>query len=69
MFSDGYTDQFGGEGGKKLNCKNFKDLLLTIADMPINKQKSFLEYAFKNWKQHNEQTDDILVIGLKRKLF
>ncbi len=37
--------------------------------MPINKQKSFLEYAFKNWKQHNEQTDDILVIGLKRKLF
>jgi len=51
MLSDGYTDQFGGERGKKLNRKNFKDLLLTIACMPINKQESFLEYAFNNWKQ------------------
>ncbi len=65
MFSDGYTDQFGGERNKKLNRKNFKELLLTIADMHVNEQEAFLEYAFNNWKQDNEQTDDILVIGIK----
>ncbi len=65
MFSDGYTDQFGGERNKKLNRKNFKDLLLTIADMPLNEQEAFLDYSLNNWKQDNEQTDDILVIGLK----
>jgi hypothetical protein len=24
-----------------------------------------LEYSFNNWKQDNEQTDDVLVIGIK----
>ena len=65
MFTDGYTDQFGGERNKKLNRKNFKDLLLTIADMPLNEQEAFLDYSLNNWKQDNEQTDDILVIGIK----
>ena len=65
MFTDGYTDQFGGERNKKLNRKNFKELLLTMADMPINEQEAFLDYSLNNWKQDNEQTDDILVMGIK----
>jgi serine phosphatase RsbU (regulator of sigma subunit) len=65
LFSDGYVDQFGGEDGKKLNRKRFKELLLTISEMEIDDQEAFLEYAFNNWKQQEEQTDDIVVIGLK----
>jgi PAS domain S-box-containing protein len=65
LFSDGFADQFGGERNKKLNRKNFKELLLTTADMPVNEQEAFLEYSINNWKQDNEQTDDILVIGIK----
>ena len=65
LFSDGYVDQFGGEQLKKLNKSRFRELLLTMETMDIKEQEAFLEYALNNWKQQEEQTDDILVIGLK----
>ncbi len=65
LFSDGYADQFGGENNKKFNKRNFKDLLLTAAELPMDEQEGFLEYAFNNWKQDNDQTDDVLVIGIR----
>ena len=65
LFSDGYVDQFGGEKNKKFNRKNFYEMLLSIQDMNMDEQGSFLEYAHNNWKQNEPQTDDVLVIGLK----
>lgn len=65
MFSDGYIDQFGGERGKKLNRKRFTELLLQVQSMNLEEQESFLDYALNNWKQEEEQTDDVLVIGVK----
>ncbi len=65
LYTDGFIDQFGGERNKKLNKSNFKELLKTIADMNLEEQEAFLDYSFNNWKQHNEQTDDVLVIGIK----
>jgi len=65
LFSDGYVDQFGGERNKKFNRKNFYEMLLSIQDMNMDEQGSFIEYAHNNWKQNEPQTDDILVIGLK----
>lgn len=65
LFTDGFIDQFGGEVGKKLNKRNFKELLKMAAAMPLNEQESFLEYSFNNWRQEEEQTDDVLVIGIK----
>lgn len=65
LYSDGYVDQFGGENNKKLNKVNFKELIRTASEMPIDEQESFLEYSFNNWKQETEQTDDVLVIGIK----
>jgi PAS domain S-box-containing protein len=65
LSSDGYCDQFGGDRNKKMNRKAFKELLLSIASMNGEEQEAFLEYAHKNWKQEEEQTDDILVIGIR----
>jgi PAS domain S-box-containing protein len=65
LFTDGFVDQFGGEEDKKLNRKNFRELLRTAAEMQIGEQEAFLEYAFNNWKQETEQTDDVLVVGIK----
>jgi PAS domain S-box-containing protein len=65
LFSDGYSDQFGGERNKKFQRKNFYEMLLSIQDMEMIEQRSFLEYAHNNWRQELPQTDDILVIGLK----
>lgn len=65
LFTDGFIDQFGGQKNKKLNKSNFKDLLNTINDMNMDEQEAFLEYSFNNWKQDLDQTDDVLVVGIR----
>ena len=66
MFSDGYHDQFGGDDGEsKFMTKRFKDLLVSIFDLPMHKQKLILEEKIELWKGKNDQTDDILVTGIR----
>lgn len=64
LTTDGYADQFGGNNNKKLNRKAFKELLLSLNGMDGDEQNSFLDYSLKNWKQDEEQTDDVLVVGI-----
>ncbi|MCB9188716.1 MAG: SpoIIE family protein phosphatase [Flavobacteriales bacterium] len=65
LFSDGITDQFGGPDDKKFKKAQLKDLLLKSENMTMNEQKDYIQYVFKNWQQGNEQTDDVLLIGLE----
>jgi serine phosphatase RsbU (regulator of sigma subunit) len=65
LFSDGYADQFGGNKGKKLMSKKFKDSLLAIQGLSMQDQEKHLRDLFKNWKGSSEQVDDVLVIGIK----
>ena len=63
--SDGYADQFGGPENNKYRRKNFKDLLLKIHSLEMNKQKEMLDQTLMNWMKGYEQVDDILVCGIK----
>jgi len=63
--TDGYADQVGGEKNKKFMSKNFKKFLLEIFINPINQQREILNTNIEKWKNHHEQVDDILVIGIK----
>ena len=65
LFSDGYADQFGGEKNKKFNKKKLRELLISLQGMTGEEQQGFLDYALKNWRQEIEQTDDVLIVGLK----
>ncbi len=65
IFTDGYVDQFGGEKGKKLMTKNFKEILLSIQHKSMQDQKNHLDDYIENWKADTEQVDDILVIGIR----
>lgn len=65
LFTDGYADQFGGEYNKKLMIRNFKKILLETANFSMNQQKKELERNLCQWKKDEEQTDDILIIGLE----
>ena len=65
LFTDGYADQFGGEKGKKMMYKPFKELLLSIQDKTMDEQKNELEQYFMNWKGKLEQVDDVCIIGVK----
>ncbi len=65
LFSDGFKDQLGGPQIKRLKSKNFRNLLLDGHDKPMQKQKELLEQYFDGWRGENEQTDDIMIIGIK----
>ena len=65
IFSDGYVDQFGGEKGKKLKAKKFRELLLSIQDKSMEEQKVLIDATFENWKGDLEQVDDVCVIGVR----
>jgi len=65
LFSDGFTDQFGGPHGRKFMAKNFRDLLYEIYEMPMEEQKKILELVLNEWMGNNEQTDDVLVMGFR----
>ncbi len=65
LFSDGYQDQFGGEYGKKLKRSGFKDLVLELANRPLEQQIHDLDSFFDSWKGNFEQVDDVCVIGIK----
>jgi tetratricopeptide (TPR) repeat protein/serine phosphatase RsbU (regulator of sigma subunit) len=65
MFSDGYVDQFGGEDKKRFMNGAFRELLLKIANMPMETQKEIIENTFDFWKGDYEQIDDVVVVGIK----
>jgi len=65
VFTDGYSSQFGSEKNETFKTKRFKELLSEICQLPLAEQKQILENNFKEWKGSNEQTDDVLVVGVK----
>lgn len=67
LFSDGFQDQVGGENGRKFGRERFRELLMAIAEEPIESQKNILETNLDEWQldQNKQQVDDILVIGLR----
>jgi len=65
MFTDGYADQLNANNLGKFKKAKFKTLLETIAKLPLSKQKDTLIAAHEDWKSCYDQTDDILVLGVR----
>lgn len=64
-FSDGFYDQFGQNNSQKFNKSNFKKLLKVISEKPMAEQKIILEGILKKWMGKTDQTDDIIVMGVR----
>jgi serine phosphatase RsbU (regulator of sigma subunit) len=64
LFTDGFSDQFG-ENNQKLMFNSFLEHLKALSKYPIEKQRNILQDFFNSWKGNKQQTDDILVIGIK----
>ena len=63
-FSDGICDQFNPDG-KKFMKKRLRDLLLSVQDNSMCNQREIINGTIEDWKLETEQTDDILIMGLK----
>jgi len=65
LFTDGYQDQFGGKRNRKFSPKRMRTLFQNIYQKPMEEQYYLIKAAFEEWKKTEEQTDDVLVTGLK----
>ncbi len=65
FFTDGITDQFGESTNKKFMHWRLRELLLQLQPLPMKEQKQHLEEALKQWQGQQEQTDDMLMLGLR----
>ena len=65
MLSDGLQDQFGEKDNKKFMKKRVRELLNEVTTYDSQLQKRTIESTLENWKGEREQTDDILIMGLR----
>ncbi len=64
LFTDGFSDQFGGPRNKKFFRKNLVHQLLNTSSMPVTEAKEALARRFDEWKVGHEQVDDVTVLLL-----
>lgn len=64
LLSDGYSDQFGGEKGKKFKTQRLLQTISNISSLPMSEQKKILSDTFHKWKGELEQVDDVCVLGV-----
>jgi tetratricopeptide (TPR) repeat protein len=65
LFSDGFRDQIGYEINKKFKADSFNEMLINLSTEPIEKQPEILKQVHNNWRGTEEQTDDILIVGIR----
>ncbi len=65
MTSDGFIDQIGETSNQRFRLARFKDELLSLNNKPIEVHKTHLEDVLAAWQGSQEQTDDVLVMGMR----
>jgi serine phosphatase RsbU (regulator of sigma subunit) len=65
LFSDGVTDQFGGPEGRKFSMRRLRDLLIRNMHKTMPDQEQLLQRTLREWMGNQQQTDDILIMGLR----
>ncbi len=65
LFTDGYADQFGGPYVRKFQTKSFFKLIEDIHEQPMEIQKGLIEKEFNDWQGNIEQTDDVMLWGIR----
>jgi serine phosphatase RsbU (regulator of sigma subunit) len=59
IFSDGLTDQFGGERDKKYTSSRLKQLLCETGTEPVDQLSEAIFQQHISWRGSHEQTDDL----------
>ena len=65
IYTDGITDQFGGDRGRKLSSRAFKEFMGSRHRLPPSALEQALRDFVIEWSGTYPQTDDILVMGIQ----
>ena len=65
FFSDGLTDQLGGEEMKKYSPRRVRETIQMNKDLTMQQINDYFAEDFERWKGENKQIDDVLLIGIE----
>ena len=65
LASDGFQDQFGGPDDKRYMARNMRKFLEKNRDLKMKEVGGKVEQEFDRWKGEQDQTDDVLLIGVE----
>ena len=65
LMTDGYANQKTEARKQPFGYDRLKNLILENSDTPMDKQHNMLNEVFKDFKGEDEQTDDVLIIGVR----
>lgn len=65
FFSDGLTDQLGGDEEKKYSPKRVRDMIVENKHLTMEKLNAYFVEDFQKWRGNNKQIDDVLLIGIE----
>ena len=63
--TDGFMNQFGGDAGRKMKSKRFKEMIFEMRNNSMEDQEFILEKQFSAWRGNYEQLDDVCGIGVR----
>jgi serine phosphatase RsbU (regulator of sigma subunit)/FixJ family two-component response regulator len=64
LMSDGMLDQFDGENKSKFSMSRMRELIKACSKLAVAKQAYAIQNRMDIWKGKNQQTDDMLMIGI-----
>jgi len=65
LFTDGFSDQFGGKDEKKYMKKNLKKLIIETSHSEMIEQEVVFKSRIEKWMGSYEQVDDITGLGFE----
>jgi serine phosphatase RsbU (regulator of sigma subunit) len=65
IFTDGYSNQFGGPNNRKFGSKRMKELISANKNEPMANLYQKFQDEYQIWKGSEKQIDDVLLIGIK----
>lgn len=65
LYTDGIFDQLGGQKGKRLKRKNWRQFLNELIKQPMYLHEQEILRFFDSWKNKESQTDDITIFGMQ----
>ena len=65
LYSDGITDQTGGDKGFPYGNRRFKKLLCSIQEKTMKNQQQIIQETLKKYQGDDHRRDDVTVIGFK----
>lgn len=66
VFSDGFTDEFGADTGKKFGKKRLIQTLLELNRLPFTSRGAEIEKIITEWRGNQPSIDDRVMIGIRK---